>query len=90
MDPTNYINERVSVVALFKQKGDFADLCVPCKLLWRRQEITLTEMTLRHPTVAGKRMIHVFHATDGANGYRLEFDAESLTWVLVAMIAGQP
>jgi hypothetical protein len=35
-------------------------------------------------------MIHVFHVSDGTNGYRLEFDAERLTWMLVAMIAERP
>ena len=34
--------------------------------------------------------IHVFHVSDGANGYRLEFDAEALTWTLVAMLPEQP
>ncbi len=90
MNPTIEINERVSVIALFKQKGLPATLCVPCKMRWRNQEINLTELALRHPTVAGKRMVHVFHASDGTNGYRLEFDAETLTWILVAMIPEKP
>lgn len=90
MDPTIEINERVDVVTVFRRQGDISSLCVPSKMRWRGQEIDLTELALRHPTVAGKRMIHVFHVSDGANGYRLEFDAESLAWTLVAMIAGQP
>ena len=55
---------------------------------WRGREIELTELALRHPTVQGKRMIHVFHMSDGANGYRLEFDAENLSWTLVSMLDG--
>lgn len=89
MDPTIVINERVDVVTVFRRQGDIGSLCTPAKMRWRGREIDLTELTLRHPTVQGKRMIHVFHVGDGANGYRLEFDAESLTWTLVAMIAGQ-
>jgi hypothetical protein len=88
MDPTIEINERVDVVAVYKKRGDIASLCMPYKMRWRGQEIVLTELALRHPTVSGKRMIHVFHVSDGANGYRLEFDAESLVWMLVAMIGG--
>lgn len=88
MDPTIEINERVDVVAVYKRHGDISTLCVPSKMRWRGQEIVFTELALRHPTVAGKRMLHVFHVSDGANGYRLEFDAESLTWTLVALIAG--
>lgn len=90
MNPTIEINERVSVITVFKQKGDILSLCLPCKMNWRGREIPLTELALRHATVAGKRMIHVFHVSDGANGYRLEFDAEALTWTLVAMIAERP
>jgi hypothetical protein len=33
-------------------------------------------------------MIHVFDVSDGSNDYRLEHDAERLTWTLVAMIPG--
>lgn len=86
MNPTVDINERVDVVAIYKRKGDISVLCTPYLMRWRSQEIQLTELTLRHPTTQGKRMLHVFHVTDGANGYRLEFDAEALTWTLVAMI----
>lgn len=87
MDPTVQINERIDVVAVFKKQGDVSSLCLPAKMRWRGREIEITELGLRHPTVQGKRMIHVFHVTDGANGYRIEFDAEALTWTLVAMIA---
>lgn len=88
MDPTLQINERVDVVTVFKRQGDISSLCTPCKMRWRGQEVELTELALRHPTVAGKRMIHVFHVSDGVNGYRLEFDAEMLTWTLVALMSG--
>lgn len=88
MDPTIEVNERVDVIAVYKRQGDSSTLCVPSRMRWRNQEIDLTELALRHPTVAGKRMIHVFHVSDGTNGYRLEFDAEMLTWTLVALMAG--
>ncbi len=90
MDPTVLINERVDVVAVFRRQGALSSVCMPRKMRWRGRDIELTELALRHPTVAGKRMIHVFHMSDGANGYRLEFDAEALTWQLVAMIAAKP
>lgn len=89
MDPTIEINERIDVVTVFRRRGDIGSLCVPSRMRWRNREVDLVELALRHPTVQGKRMIHVFHVSDGINGYRLEFDAESLTWTLVAMIAGR-
>ncbi|MDL2362768.1 MAG: hypothetical protein QFB86_00080 [Patescibacteria group bacterium] len=88
MDPTAHINERVDVIAVFRKGGGIASLCMPAKMYFRGQEILLIELGLRHPTVAGKRMIHIFDMTDGSNDYRLEFDAEGLTWTLVAILEG--
>ena len=88
MDPTEKINERIDVVTVFHKQGDVSSLCLPHKMRWRNQEIIFTELGLRHPTLQGKRMLHVFHMSDGVNGYRLEFDAERLTWTLIAIIAG--
>ena len=86
MNPTIEINERIDVVTVYKKQGDISSLCIPHKMRWQGREIEFTELALRHTTVQGKRMIHVFHVSDGANSYRLEFDAERLTWTLVAMI----
>jgi hypothetical protein len=88
MDPSIEINERVDVVVVFKKYGDASSLCLPIKMKFRGQEIELVELGLRHPTSAGKRMIHVFDMSDGVNDYRLEFDAEGLTWTLVTVIEG--
>ena len=88
MDPSIDVNERVDMVALYYAQGEFMQLTKPLKMRWRNQEITFTEQGLRHPTVQGKRMIHVYHLSDGTNNYRVEFDSENLTWTLVTMIAG--
>lgn len=89
MDPTIKVEEQVDVVTAFYRNKSEQERCIPVKLRWRGHEIELTELALRHPTVAGKRMIHVFHMSDGVNGYRLEFDAEALTWTLVCLISGE-
>jgi hypothetical protein len=89
MDPTIQINERVDVNCDFRRRGDISSLCVPSRMRWRGREIELVELALRHPTIAGKRMLHVFHVSDGINGYRLEFDSEALTWTLVCSISGE-
>ena len=89
VDPTTLINERVDVVPIFYAQAPERTVCVPWKMKYHGREIEFTIFGLRHPTVKGKRMIHVFEVSDGANDYRLEFDAERLTWTLVSMIAGQ-
>jgi hypothetical protein len=80
MNDELYLNERVQVIATF---ADGLDLCVPRRI--RRsngKEIAVTELGLRHPVMKGRRLIHVFEVTDGGSDYRLEFDAERLTWML--------
>lgn len=88
MNPTIFINERVDVVAIFKKSGDIQMLCYPYKMKYKDREIEFTELALRHATSQGKRQIHVFDMSDGVNDYRLEFDTQSLTWTLVAVVEG--
>ena len=83
MDGAIRINERVEVLATYHTGVDVGRLCMPAKMRWRNQLITFSELGLRHPTSQGKRMIHVFDVSDGSNDYRLEFDAEGLTWTLM-------
>lgn len=83
------VNQRVEIIALFKSRGDPASLVMPAKMKYKGDEIIFTELGLRHPTSKGQRMIHVFDMSDGVNDYRLEFDAEMLTWTLVAILEGK-
>ncbi len=80
MNDELYVNERIDVIATF---GAGLNPCRPLK--FRRpngREITISEIGLRHPSVKGKRTLHIFDVTDGAADYRLEFDSERLTWHL--------
>ncbi len=80
MNDELFLNERIKVVAVF---GEGLNPCRPIK--FRRingREIDVTEIGLRHPNVKGKRMVHIFDVTDGSADFRLEFDAERLTWQL--------
>lgn len=88
MNPVIEINQRVSVVAVCRAGGQAAEICAPVKMRYQGRDINLIELGMRHPTTAGKRMIHIFDVSDGVNDYRLAFDAESLTWTLVSMLEG--
>lgn len=80
MDDETFLNERVDVVATF---GIGLNPCVPIKFRRRNgRVIEISEIGLRHPTMQGNRMVHMFDVTDGGADYRLEFDAERLTWTL--------
>lgn len=80
MDDELFLNERVEVIAIF---SDGLNICKPVR--FRRQsgrEIEITEIGLRHPAPRGVKAVHVFDVTDGGADYRLELDAERLTWHL--------
>jgi hypothetical protein len=89
MDPTVQINERIEVIATYHVLDNDRLICFPRKMKFRGQEIEFTVFGMRHPTSKGKRMIHVFEMSDGVNDYRIEFDAERLTWTLVNMLEGR-
>lgn len=89
MDPTVQINERVEVIATYHIVSSDTLICFPRKMRYRNQEIAFTTLGMRHPTKKGQRMIHVFEVSDDANDYRIEFDAERLTWTLVSMLEGR-
>ena len=88
MEGVTLINKPVSVAVVFTKNGDINNLCFFIIMQYGAKEIEFTELGLRHPTKKGKRMVHVFDMSDGVNDYRLEFDAERLTWLLVSMIPG--
>ena len=88
MNPVELINERVDVAVVYLKDSDITTLACPKKMVHHGREIVFTQFGLRHPTVQGKRMIHVFDMSDGSNDYRLEFDAERLIWTLVSMVPG--
>ena len=80
MNDELFLNERIEVIATF---GSGLNPCTPVK--FRRssgREVVVREIGLRHPTMKGRRTVHVFDVTDGAADYRLELDSEHLTWSL--------
>ena len=88
MNPYEEINERVDVVTIYHAHGNEQRICEPWKMRYRGQEIVFTTLGMRHPTEKGKRMIHAFNMSDGVNDYRIEFDAERLTWTLIYIMGG--
>ena len=86
MDPTVAINERVDVIPIFYANANELKICMPHKMRYKGQDIVFQKLGMRHPTSKGKRMVHIFDMSDGVNDYRLEFDAERLTWMLISMI----
>ncbi len=85
MENVVQINKDVSVVAYYFKNVGRRLKCYPKRIEYDGKSITFKEMGLRHPTKKGQRMIHVFDMSDGSADYRLEFDAQNLTWTLVSI-----
>lgn len=79
------LNKDVNVVAYYFKNVGQRLRCYPRRIEYDGTSITFNEMGLRHPTKKGQRMVHVFDMSDGQADYRLEFDAEHLTWTLVSI-----
>jgi hypothetical protein len=79
------INQEVDIVAYyFKNRGERLR-CFPKRMEWDGKRVDFSQTGLRHPTKKGQRMVHIFDMTDGTADYRLEFDAQALTWTLVSI-----
>lgn len=81
MNDEIFLNERVEVVATFSTG---LHPCQPVK--FRRssgREVVVSEIGLVFPAGSrGSQTVYVFDVTDGGADYRLEFDAQRLTWHL--------
>ncbi len=85
MENSILVNKRVKVLTVYSDQ-DGLTACMPKRMIYQAKEYNFTELGLKHPTAKGKRMIHVFDMTDGSADYRLEFDAEELTWTLIYIV----
>jgi hypothetical protein len=85
MDQGNIINKDVNIVAFYFKNSARRLRCFPKRMEYEGKRVDFTETGLVHPTKKGQRMIHVFDMTDGSADYRLEFDAQDLSWKLIAI-----
>jgi hypothetical protein len=85
MDQTTLINKDVSIVAYYFKNANHRLRCFPKRMEYDGRRVNFTETGLVHPTKKGQRTIHVFDMTDGNADYRLEFDAQNLTWKLICI-----
>jgi len=83
MDSVTVVNKEVSIVAFYFKNEQRRLRCYPRRMEWDGKRVDFTETGLVHPTTKGQRMVHVFDMTDDSADYRLEFDAQALSWKLV-------
>ncbi len=79
------VGAKVKVIATFQLADNIGHAVMPVKMIYHGREVVFTELGMYHPAVKGRKMVHVFDMSDGGSDYRLEFDAERLTWTLAAI-----
>lgn len=77
------VNQRVRVLAIFDDSGAEARYCLPLKMRWNKRDYQFNKLGLRHPTIKGQRLVHILDVSDDNADFRLEFDAQRLTWTLI-------
>ena len=69
------INEKISVVMVY---NSVAGLAMPRKIRWRNTDYFPIKLAYHHQVRQGRKLLHVFHVTDGNLDFCLELDTESL------------
>lgn len=85
MENVTLINKDVSIVAYYFHNRGRRLRCFPKAMEYNGRRVNFTETGLVHPTKKGQRTLHIFDMSDGSADYRLEFDAQQLTWTLVSI-----
>jgi hypothetical protein len=79
------VNCRVKVVAGFGIDDNIGRAVRPLMMTYGGRDIKFSQLGMYHPSTHGRKMVHVFDTSDGSSDYRLELDAERLTWTLIAI-----
>ena len=84
MDILDDIRDPVNVSAVFKRN---LQEVVIRSIVWRHRKHPIYEVTYAYPTRKGRTLLFTFHAVSKGIVFRLEFDTESLTWVVTGVHA---
>lgn len=83
------IQEKVSVLTLFQRPqsrhrpGELPNSqAVPLKVRWQGRVYKINKLGLHHTQRAGRILHHIFSVTDGNTFFRLNFNTETLDWIL--------
>lgn len=77
------IGERVEVIAVFGTGCSDSGVSLrPVRFKWKKQEITIMDVTYSWTSMDGSSKIYHFSASDGNILYELAYNSESLKWSL--------
>jgi len=87
MDQVTLINKDVNIVAFYFRNSARRLRCFPKRMEYDGKRITFTETGSSRPVEQIYGQVQLFDMTDGHADYRLEFNAATLSWKLIAITA---
>ena len=79
------INEKISVIFSYNRENG---VIMPRKIRWQGRNYLINKMSYYHKFREGKKILHIFHVTDGTMDFRLRLDSENLHWTLEEICDG--
>jgi len=73
------INEKVSIISSFNRETLSV---MPKKMRWHGRDYLIQSLSYHHVIREGKKLLHIFHVTDGSSDFKLSLDTENLFWTL--------
>ena len=79
------INEKVSVISSYNRDTSSV---MPKKIRWHGRDYLVKSVSYHHTERDGKKLLHIFHVTDGSLDFKLRLDTENLHWTLEEIYDG--
>ncbi len=79
------VNKEVTVTSMYFKNGNQRLQAFPRRIEFEGNEYTFVESGFHYLVKRGQRLIELFDMNDGINDYRLKFDTDERTWILVGM-----
>jgi hypothetical protein len=86
MDQVTLINKDVNIVAYYFRNNARRLRCFPKRMEYNGKRVEFTETGTMHSAEQLYGKVQLFDMTDGQADYRLEFNPDTLSWKLVAVI----
>lgn len=79
------INEKISVISSYNRE---TGVVMPKKIRWQGRDYSITKLTYYHRIRSGRKILHIFHITNGVVDFRIRLDTENLHWTLEEICDG--
>jgi hypothetical protein len=84
---TETINEKVSVITIFKQ-SPLKNEVIPYLVKWQGRKYKIKKIGFQHSIREGRNVYHIFTVSTENIDMRLKFDTQNMHWILEEITDG--